>query len=240
MIREYFNAFTSKVETSLGKCDVGFYPPFTLLGPLSNHFKTLELESYFHVGAQNAHEAENGAFTGEVSVAMLKEEAIRHVILGHSERRQYFGETSEKVAAKAKVCMEQAVVPIVCIGESRAARESGDTQKVLAAQLLPVLQAIPKNDRIIFAYEPVWAIGTGLAATAEMAEETHKFIRGVLVESFGEKIASKLRIVYGGSVKANNARDLFSMANIDGALVGGASLDPSQFAEIVLAAQEAP
>lgn len=240
MIREYFNTFTSKVDSSLGQSEIGFYPPFTLLGPLLSHIKTLELESYFHVGAQNVHESESGAFTGEVSLSMLKEEAIRHVILGHSERRQYFAETSEKVAAKAKVCMEQGVTPVVCIGESHSARTNGDTEKVLMEQLQPVLKAIPKNDRIIFAYEPVWAIGTGLAATADMAEDTHRFIRGMLVESFGDKIASKLRIVYGGSVKAGNAKDLFSMPNIDGALVGGASLDPHQFAEIVLAAQVTP
>ncbi len=187
------------------------------------------------VGAQNMHFAEEGAYTGETSPLMLKAIGATHVILGHSERRQYFGETDEIINKKLKTALQQGLVPIVCVGEVLAERESGRTEEVLLRQTRGVLAGIGAAEAapIVIAYEPVWAIGTGKTATPQIASEAHEVIRGEVKKLLGGGVAENLRILYGGSVKPENASALMSETEIDGALVGGASLDPQSFGKIV-------
>jgi triosephosphate isomerase len=187
------------------------------------------------VGAQNIHWAENGAFTGEISAQMLKEAGVEYVIIGHSERRQYFGETDETVNKRLKAALAAGLKPIVCIGELLDEREGGHTQKVLFTQLEGGLSGITgeQMEGIVIAYEPVWAIGTGKTATPEMAEETHCYIRQQLGDMFGQEVAGKIRIQYGGSMKADNAASLVAQKNIDGGLIGGASLKADSFADLI-------
>ena len=189
------------------------------------------------VGAQNMHWERSGAFTGEISPAMLRELFVRYVVLGHSERRAMFGETDEIVNRKVRAAYEGMLRPIVCVGETLAQREKGEVEKVLSSQLRGSLAGVDAKElhETVIAYEPVWAIGTGKTATAEQAQEAHAFIRQTLREMSDDATAEKIRIQYGGSVKPDNARDLLSQPDIDGALVGGASLDPRSFAQIVQA-----
>ena len=191
--------------------------------------------SNIKIGAQNIHWAENGAFTGEISAAMLKETGIEYVIIGHSERRQYFGETDETVNQRLKAALEAGLIPMVCVGELLEEREGGKTEAVMDTQLKGGLAGISSEDmeKVVIAYEPVWAIGTGKTATPEMAEETHAYIRKVLAEMFGAETAEKVRIQYGGSMKGANSAELISQADIDGGLVGGAALEPASFAELI-------
>jgi triosephosphate isomerase len=178
---------------------------------------------------------EEGAFTGEISASMLLAVGCSHVIIGHSERRQYFGETDDTVNLKLKAALEAGLTPIVCVGEVLEEREAGLTEDVLRRQCLRAFHAISgkKAEKLVIAYEPVWAIGTGKTATPQMAGEAHALIRGEATKALGEQIASAMRILYGGSVKPENAKALMSEAEIDGALVGGASLDAKSFATIV-------
>jgi triosephosphate isomerase len=187
------------------------------------------------IGAQNVHWKEEGAFTGEISAAMLLAVGITHVIVGHSERRQYFGETDDTVNLRLKAALEAGLTPICCVGEVLEEREAGLTDDVLRRQCVRAFHAISakKAAKLVVAYEPVWAIGTGKTATPELAAEAHGVIRKEAGEIFGEGFASKLRILYGGSVKPENASILMAHEEIDGALVGGASLDPKSFAAIV-------
>ncbi len=187
------------------------------------------------VGGQNSHWKEEGAFTGEISAAMLAALSVTHVIVGHSERRQYFGETDDTVNLRLKAALEAGLTPICCVGEVLEEREAGMTDDVLRRQCVRAFHAISakKAARLVVAYEPVWAIGTGKTATPELAAEAHAVIRKEATEIFGEDFAGKLRILYGGSVKAENASALMAQEEIDGALVGGASLDPRSFAAIV-------
>jgi triosephosphate isomerase len=187
------------------------------------------------VGAQNMHFAEEGAYTGEISAVMLKAIGTTHVILGHSERRQYFAETDEIINKKLKTALKHELVPIVCVGEVLAEREGGKTEEVLVRQTRGVLAGIgaAEAEPIVIAYEPVWAIGTGKTATPQIASDAHKVIRTEVAKLLGEDIAGALRILYGGSVKPDNATALMSEGEIDGALVGGASLDAQSFAKIV-------
>lgn len=187
------------------------------------------------IGAQNMHWKEDGAFTGEISAAMLLAVGCSHVIIGHSERRQYFGETDDTVNMKLKAALEAGLTPIVCVGEVLEEREAGLTEDVLRRQCMRAFHKISskKAHKLVVAYEPVWAIGTGKTATPEIASEAHLVIRGEAAETFGEEFASELRILYGGSVKPDNAKALMAEEEIDGALVGGASLDPNSFARIV-------
>lgn len=187
----------------------------------------------FSIAAQNVHEKAEGAYTGEISWPMLKDLGIGWTLVGHSERRQYFNETNSSVAAKAKVCCENKIVPIICIGETKAEREANQTEKVLSSQLEPVLAAIPAEADFVLAYEPVWAIGTGLTASDQQAQDAHAFIRQLLKQRLGAKKADSCRILYGGSVKSSLIAGLMSQPDVDGALVGGASLDPQEFARIV-------
>jgi triosephosphate isomerase len=187
------------------------------------------------VGAQNLHWKDEGAFTGEISAQMLLALGITHVIVGHSERRQYFGETDDTVNLRLKAALEAGLTAICCVGEVLEEREAGLTEEVLRRQCVRAFHAISakKAAKLVVAYEPVWAIGTGKTATPELAAEAHAVIRSEATEVFGEEFAAELRILYGGSVKPDNASALMSQEEIDGALVGGASLDPKSFAAIV-------
>jgi triosephosphate isomerase len=187
------------------------------------------------IGAQNVHWKEEGAFTGETSTAMLLAYGITHVIIGHSERRQYFGETDDTVNLRLKTALEAGLTPICCVGEVLEEREARLTDDVLKRQCTRAFHAISakKAAKMVIAYEPVWAIGTGKTATPEIAAEAHAVIRDEATRAFGEEFAQKLRILYGGSVKPDNASALMAQEEIDGALVGGASLDPKSFTAIV-------
>jgi triosephosphate isomerase (TIM) len=187
------------------------------------------------IGAQNVHWKEEGAFTGETSVRQLLAFSITHVIIGHSERRQYFGETDDTVNLRLKTALEAGLTPICCVGEVLEEREAGMTDDILRRQCTRAFHAISarKAAKLVVAYEPVWAIGTGKTATPEIAAEAHAVIRKQASDIFGENFANQLRILYGGSVKPENASALMAQEEIDGALVGGASLDPKSFAAIV-------
>ena len=187
------------------------------------------------VGAQNVHWEKEGAFTGEISCAMLQAIGCTHVIIGHSERRQYFGETDDTVNLRVKAALEAGLTPICCVGEVSQEREAGLTEDVLRRQCTRAFHKLSarKAAKLVIAYEPVWAIGTGKTATPQLASEAHSLIRGEAAKTFGEDFAGNLRILYGGSVKPENAAALMSEEEIDGALVGGASLDAKSFAAIV-------
>ena len=211
--------------------DIVVCPPFTALESVSREI----LDSNLRLGAQNMNENNFGAHTGEVCAGMLKEFSVRYVILGHSERRQYQKETDALIAKKALAVHGASLKPIVCVGETLAERESGQMEKVLETQVTGSLAGLSKELMVetVIAYEPVWAIGTGKTATTEQAQAAHAFIRGLLVKLYDEAVARKVRIQYGGSVKANNAKELMSQSDVDGALVGGASLEPRSFADII-------
>jgi triosephosphate isomerase len=206
-------------------------PPFTSLDAAVK----AAAGSNVKVGAQNIHWAENGAFTGEISAQMLKETGVEYVIIGHSERRQYFGETDETVNKRLKAALAAGLKPMVCVGELLEDREGGNTEKVLFTQLEGGLSGISAEqmEQIVIAYEPVWAIGTGKTATPEMADETHCYIRQQLGDMFSQEVAEKIRIQYGGSMKADNAAALVAQPNIDGGLIGGASLKADSFADLI-------
>jgi triosephosphate isomerase (TIM) len=211
--------------------DIVVCPPFTALCEVSKAVR----ESNIRLGAQNMSEHDSGAYTGEIAAEMLKEFFVQYVILGHSERRQYQNESDELISKKARAAHAAALEPIVCIGETLAEREAGQMKKVLETQVRGSFTGLGKDQMAatIIAYEPVWAIGTGKTATTEQAQEAHAFIRGLLVKLYDEATARRVRIQYGGSVKPSNARELMSEPDVDGALVGGASLEAQSFAEIV-------
>ena len=191
--------------------------------------------SHVAIGGQNLHWEIEGAYTGEISAGMLLAAGCTHVIIGHSERRQYFGETDDTVNRKLKTALEAGLTPIVCVGEVLEEREAGLTEDVLRRQCLRAFHAISgkKAGKLVIAYEPVWAIGTGKTATPRLAAEAHVLIRGEAAKAFGDKMAESLRILYGGSVKPENAKSLMSEEEIDGALVGGSSLNATSFAAII-------
>lgn len=210
-----------------------------VIAPVFVHLKTVadRLEgSKIKVSAQNcAPETKQSPNTGEVSAEMIKDVGCSHVIVGHSERRQFYGETDESVNKKTKAALQSGLTAIVCVGEMLSEREAGNAESVVKTQLLGALDGLTVSDlkRIIIAYEPVWAIGTGVTATPEQAQEMHGFIRQTLADSQSKDTAENVRILYGGSVKPENIKDLMKQADIDGALVGGASLDAESFAKIV-------
>ena len=185
------------------------------------------------LGAENVHFAEKGAYTGEISAAMLLEYGVQYVIIGHSERRQYFAETDETVNKRTLTALKAGLTPIVCVGESLEERETGKTEEVLAKQIRDGLKDVEDLTKVVIAYEPVWAIGTGKTATAAQANETIGFIRKTLGEMFCPNCAAALRIQYGGSMNAGNCKELMAMEEIDGGLIGGASLKANDFATIV-------
>ena len=220
--------------------DIVICPPFTALQAVANEIKTTNIK----LGAQNMHHESSGAFTGEISPLMLKELGCQYVILGHSDRREIFMENNELINKKIIAALEHGLKPILCVGENLEQRKNGKTKEVLENQLKNCLENIGKNQilKINIAYEPIWAISKGnpnhKAATAQDAEEGHKFIRSVIARMYDNNAAKNSRIIYGGSMKPENAKELLSMPNIDGGLVGNASLNPKSFAEIILAAEQ--
>lgn len=215
------------------QADIAVIPPSLLVHPVARRLE----ESNIAVGVQNIHDAGFGAFTGELSAQMLRGVGATYCLAGHSERRQFFGDTDEVVNRKVHAILDAGVLPILCIGESLDQRESDETFAVLRRQLEAGVSGIEETRvaRIVLAYEPVWAIGTGRTATAEQVEEVHTWIREWLEETFDDQVAKVIRIQYGGSVKPENAASLLHTPNVDGALVGGASLKPESFALIVKA-----
>ena len=216
---------------NIREVDIVICPPFTALESVSK----VILDSDLRLGAQNMSEQNFGAFTGEICAGMLKEFSVRYVILGHSERRQYQKESNALIARKAAAAHGASLKPIVCVGETLAEREEGQTDKVLETQVRGSLAGLTKEQMVetIIAYEPVWAIGTGKTATTQQAQDAHAFIRSLLVKIFDEAVAKKVRIQYGGSVKPANACELMGQPDVDGALVGGASLEARSFADII-------
>ncbi len=212
-------------------------PPFTSIEAVG---KALE-GSTIKLGAQNMHPEASGAFTGEISAPMLRAIFATHVILGHSERRQYFGETDAFINQKVIAALKNQLKPILCVGETLAERDAGSTLKVVQTQLEAGLEGVSKEQAptVVIAYEPVWAIGTGKVATTDQAQEVHAFIRGLLTKLFTEPVAQKVRVLYGGSMKPANASELLAQKDIDGGLIGGASLEARSFVELINAAAAA-
>lgn len=210
-------------------CDVVVCVPAIDIPAVSESLKGTNIM----LGAENVHFAEKGAYTGEISAAMLKEYGVKYVIIGHSERRQYFGETDETVNKRTLTALKAGLTPIVCVGETLEERETGKTEEVLYRQIKEGLNGVEDITALVVAYEPVWAIGTGKTATAAQANETIGFIRKTLGELFCEKCAAKVRIQYGGSMNAGNCKELMAQEEIDGGLIGGASLKANDFATIV-------
>ncbi len=230
--REFLANFSAK-----SPADVGIAPPLTSLSALS---EALGSDSGVLVGAQNVHWLESGAHTGEVSAKMLCESGVQFVIVGHSERRQFYGETNAGVAKRAKAAIDVGLTTIVCVGESEEEFKAEQTSEVVTEQLREGLTLIESSDvsKLVIAYEPVWAIGTGLTASPEIAEGVHKFIREGLVSKFGAA-GKEIAILYGGSTKPDNIAELMSRPNVNGALVGGASLKPDSFNELIEAGRAA-
>ncbi len=220
----------AKITSFENDVDIMIAPPFTSLQPVSEAIAKTGLL----LGAQNIHWEEKGAYTGEISPLMIKSIGCEYVIIGHSERRQYFGETDEIVNKKLKSAISAGLIPIICIGETGEERESGKTFSTLDKQLLKGVEGLVADrlKNLVIAYEPVWAIGTGKTATAGQAGEVHKHARGLVEKIFGKELAKAIRMLYGGSVKPADINSLMDMPDIDGALVGGASLDAEIFGEI--------
>jgi triosephosphate isomerase len=228
--RAFFAALSPLIGDA-NHCDIVVAPPFTAISAAVESTKNTKIS----IAGQDVYWEKEGAFTGEVSPAMLQEAGCRYVIIGHSERRQLFGETDEMVAKKTKAALASGLTPIVCVGETLAERESGHTERVCEAQLSngPGALTAEEFSRILMAYEPVWAIGTGRTATPEIAAASHRYLRQCVAKRFSPEQAAALRILYGGSVKPDNIQGLMAQEELDGALVGGASLDPKSFASIV-------
>ena len=212
-------------------CDVVVCPPYVDIALVAELVKGTNIQ----VGAQNIHWAEKGAFTGEISAAMLKEAGATYAIIGHSERRQYFGETDATVNSRTKAALAAGIVPIICVGESLEQREKGETDAVVSGQVKADLADIPGEAvaGLVIAYEPIWAIGTGKTATDEQANETIGLIRETIASLYGQAVADQVRIQYGGSMNPKNVKGLMAQAQIDGGLIGGASLKAPDFAQVV-------
>jgi triosephosphate isomerase len=235
-MENFLHAFRPEVD-EVATVEIVIAPPFTGLAKVS---ELLGGSQKIRLGAQNFYYEKSGAYTGEVSATMLRELFVKYVIVGHSERRQLFGETDSLINKKVLAAHANELKPILCVGETLEEREAGTEKDVLEKQLRGALVGVNADQLLetIIAYEPVWAIGTGKTATSEQAQEAHAHVREVLKELSDNNTASKVRIQYGGSVKPSNAKELLSQPDIDGALVGGASLEPRGFAEIVKAGQQ--
>jgi len=220
-----------KILHGINHVDIMVAPPFTALLSVYEVIK----DSSVMIGAQNLFWEKEGAYTGEISPGMIVSSGCRYVIIGHSERRQYFGETDLSVNKKIGAAIKNSLSPVLCLGETEKERDAEDTFNILDKQIKMGLEGFAPDDlqNMILAYEPVWAIGTGKTATSVQAQEVHRFLRNLIENLFGKKIAGSLRILYGGSVKSENIKELMSMPDIDGALVGGASLDAEKFASII-------
>ena len=225
--------FVSDVKDKVGREDVEsvICAPFTFLKDLKEAVKNTNIK----ISAQNMHFEDSGAFTGEVSAPMLKEIGIDYCVIGHSERRQYFAETDETVNKKIKQAFKYSIVPILCVGETLSQREEGKTNDVVKNQVVSDLEGLDKNlaSKMVIAYEPIWAIGTGKTATSTQANEVISFIRNTVKELYGETVSESIRIQYGGSVKPDNVSQIMAESDIDGALVGGASLKADDFVKLV-------
>jgi len=222
------------IKTDLADCvdvEVVVCPPFTAIKSVSDALTDTQIK----LGCQNMSDQDNGAYTGEISHTMLRELYVKYVILGHSERRSYYGETDLIVNRKVKKALANSLRAIVCVGETLEEREASQTEAVVEKQVRGSLADITAEqfEEVVIAYEPVWAIGTGKTATTEQAQEAHRFIRGIVADMVGEKAAKGLRIQYGGSMKASNAKELLAQPDIDGGLIGGAALDARSFIDIV-------
>jgi triosephosphate isomerase len=219
---------------AVGDVEIVICPPYTALQAMVDSARGSSVQVY----AQNMHEADSGAFTGEVSAPMLTEIDVQGVILGHSERREHYNETDRALQQKVPKALEAGLTPILCVGETEEERERGDTERKLRHQVQEGLEKVPTErlPDVVVAYEPIWAIGTGLVATPDQAQEAIAFVRA-LVEDRDKAAGQEVRILYGGSLKPDNAAELLALPDVDGALVGGASLDPGSFAAIVDAAQ---
>jgi triosephosphate isomerase (TIM) len=226
----FFEKFRPLVENS-GHCEIVICPPFTNLAAAVAAVKGSNIQ----IGSQNIAWAKEGAFTGEISGPMLNAVGVSHAIIGHSERRQYFGETDETVLKRTQAALEFGLTPIVCVGERLEERESGNTEAVLVSQFQKGISGLTEQQfaKIVIAYEPVWAIGTGKTATPEIAADAHRAIRAQVRDKFGKDAGDAVRILYGGSVKGDNVKTLMAQPEIDGSLVGGASLEATSFASIV-------
>jgi triosephosphate isomerase (TIM) len=228
---DFLKTFLAKIAPLTSNCEVVVAPPFVSL-PIASE---LVANSNVELAAQNVSQFDSGAYTGEVNVVMLKELYVRHVIIGHSERRSIYGETDAVINAKIKKAREANLKPIFCIGETLEEREAGKLEEMLRTQVRGGLEGVSEKDLLdsVLAYEPVWAIGTGVTASPEQAQEAHAFVRSLLAELYGKEVSEKIRIQYGGSVKAGNAAELMGQPDIDGALVGGASLEPQSFLDLI-------
>ena len=228
--RAFFDTFKPLVAAS-HHCDIIVAPPFTAIGAAVEAAKGTSIS----IAAQNAHWEPQGAFTGEISMPMLVDAGCRGVIVGHSERRRYFGETDATVNRKLIAAIAARLQPILCVGEDKGERDAGDTEQVLRRQFDGAMATLTGQDfsRILIAYEPVWAIGTGNNATPELAAGAHRYLRQLAAERFSNQLAAEVRILYGGSVKAENISSFMAQQEIDGALVGGASLDARSFSAVV-------
>jgi len=238
---DFINSFVGqpgKLDSLTSQVDVVIAPPFTSI-PAA--VASLNSSSAVSIAAQNMSDQDSGAYTGEVSAMMLKELYVRYVILGHSERRTIYGETDAVINAKIKKACESNLKAIFCIGETLEEREGGKLESVLRTQITGGLAGVEEKDmkEIVVAYEPVWAIGTGVVASTEQAQEAHAFVRSVIADLYTQEVADKVRIQYGGSMKAANAAELLAQPDIDGGLVGGASLEPGSFLDLIKAAVSA-
>ncbi|HLR90527.1 MAG TPA: triose-phosphate isomerase [Balneolaceae bacterium] len=232
---ELAKAMVSKWEGKTLKSEPLICPPFISVPAVAEAFKG----SSFKTGAQNVHTEESGAFTGETSAAMLKDAGCTYVLAGHSERRELFHEDNELVAAKTKKAIESGLTAILCVGEKLEERKNNTHESVVADQVNSVLNILTEKNagQLVIAYEPVWAIGTGETATPQQAQDMHAFIRGLVSEKWGENAGSSIRILYGGSMKPENAEELLSQPDVDGGLIGGASLKADSFNEIISIAE---
>jgi triosephosphate isomerase (TIM) len=235
---DFIKSFLSKVQGQTFNCEIVVAPPFVSLAKLADLLHTATAVQNAHaiqIAAQNCSQFDSGAYTGEISVVMLREFFVHYVILGHSERRSIYGETDAIINAKLRKAREANLKPIFCIGETLAEREGGLLESVLRTQVTEGLKGLSEKDlsETVVAYEPVWAIGTGVTASSAQAQDAHKFVRSLIADLYGPDTAAKIRIQYGGSVKPNNAAELMACPDIDGALIGGASLEPQSFLDII-------
>ena len=231
---DFIKSFQAKSQGQSYACDIVIAPPFVTLPKLAELLHE-QNPTAIQIAAQNCSQHDSGAFTGEVSAFMLREFFTHYVILGHSERRSIYGETDAIINAKIKKALETSLKPIFCIGETLAEREGGQLESVLRTQVTDGLKDITAEQMadVVIAYEPVWAIGTGVTASSQQAQDAHAFVRSLIGELYGPEVASRVRIQYGGSVKPGNAAELMACPDIDGALIGGAALEPQSFLDII-------
>lgn len=233
---ELLQGLSGRIREHEEGVDVVVCPPFVTLAAAASSLAGSDVQ----LGAQNVHSKPSGAYTGEISAGMLKEAGCHYVICGHSERREYFNESDKQVAGKVGAIIEAGLTAILCVGEQLDERKQGEHEEVVKRQLLAVLSTLKpeQSEQLVIAYEPVWAIGTGETATPAQAQQMHRWIRSVLETAFGADRAAAVRILYGGSMKPGNAQELLEQRDVDGGLIGGASLDASSFTEIVSIAQQ--